>query len=376
MRPAKANLVQGCTLIGVAALYALSSGGAALATCVLLMPVWALGVGKIVSLRPSRKEVLASFGSSIPVLLLAVWIAHLLLQRLAAHAGTVLSVLPAVMAGLAVSTYWIRWRIEGSRGDVSRLFEHSGEIAWAVLIVGGGGAIAIPAYQDYTIAAKGVRACADYQMRATFNEALDAFDVDEQAQVLLALPADDTVKPVPELPQALAGWSVVSKPGFSQLGEPYFIQRRSRSTATTGLGVTQVHRLGYGELVEMCRVKTFQLVAPEYVMLRENLVEAKASDIIIEGKDAIAIESADVVDPPVEVRVARRPFRNALLVSLTGVTVSSSVTAVLSCIGTVLFFLAESVRDFLVKHFMEPLLKKLPFLRRRRKPRAHKHGNP
>jgi hypothetical protein len=375
MRPAKTNLVQGYAVIGVAALYALASGGAALATCVLLMPVWALGVGKIVRLRPRWKEVLASFGSSIPVLLLAVWIAHLLLQRLATHAGTVLSVLPAVMAGLAVSTYWMAWRIEGSRGDVSRLFEHCGEIAWAALVVGGGAAIAIPAYQDYTIAAKGVRACPEYQMRATFDVALDAFDVDEQAQVLLALPANDAAKPGPELPQALAGWSVVSKPGSSQLGEPYFIQRRSRSTATTGLGVTQVHRLGYGELIEMCRVKTFQLVAPEHVMLRENLVEAKASDILMEGEDAIAITAADVVDPPVEVRVARRPFRHALLVSLTGVTVSSSVTAVLSGIGTVLLFLAESVRDFLVKHFLDPLLKKLPFLKRRRKPPVHKHGN-
>ena len=364
MPPERTNLILGLVLITLAALFALETGGCAVVACVLLLPVWAFGVVRIVRLRPSWKEGLASFGSSIPFAVLALWIAHLLFKVVISGDSAALKVLPTVTAALVASTYWMVWRIAGSRRLESRLFAHAGQIAWTAVVVWVCFVIAVPAYQDYTVASNGVRACTEYRLRATFNSTVDAFDVDEDAQVLLALPASEAAKPVPGLPRVLSGWSFVSRAAAGPLDQLYLIHRHSRSTATTGLGLTQVHRMGYGDLIGMCRVRALRLVAPEHVMLRENLIEPKSADVLVEGEDAIAITSTDVVDPPVEVRVARKGFRHPILVSLTGVSVSSSITAVLSGIGTLLLFLGEWLRDFLMKKLVEPLLKKVPFLKR------------
>jgi hypothetical protein len=366
------NRILGIILILLAALVALAVGAAASAVCVVLIPIGIDAIQRIVRLRPTWKEALQCFLSSIPAAVVCIALLHIGLRLWGANAVAALA--PLALAGSLVSAYWMTWRIRSSRREVSRLVAHAGELAWIVLIMVGLTLFAVPAYQDYTIRAKGVRACRELELRATFSPSADGFVVDEEARVLLALSSADLTQPTPDLPETLKGWTLVSRPAAGDPDQTFGIQRHTVSRASMTIGATQVHRLGDRQLLEICKVKSLRLIAPEHVLLRENLLDPKKSDVLVNGEDAVAITASDLVDPPVQVRIVRRPFRNAVLISLASVTVSSAIMTVLSGLGSVLLFFGEWLRDWFMTHFVEPLFKKIPWLKPKRpshKPAEH-----
>lgn len=366
----RTNRVFAVCLIALAVLTPLLVGAIGTAVCALLIPVCLAGLQNMVGLRPSRAEVLRSLFSGIPVLAASFFLAASLLTNLLSE-DRFLSLATASLAGFTSSLLWMRWRIAAERPLVGGIGPSLAETFWTLLIVLALGAIAIPSYQNYTIGIReGVDACRKYSLRATFLPIQDSFAVSEQASVLIMQSSRQRVAQA-----RAAGWVVLSAAGTRASDRTFEIARQSMATPSSSVGFTELYRLGDSYLIGRCKEASFQLVAPENVMLRENLINPNTSDILVNGKDAIAITGKELVEPPVEIRIARRAFRHRFLASMASTPVYTSMTLALSGAGSMALFFAEGVREWLLKRFIEPLLDKLPILRRRAKKRRRNRAN-